>query len=324
MVKLKTLKKLGDYSKLSEDEWLKLRKNGIGGSEAGGVMGMSKYQSPFSICMSKTNRVEDKDLSENEAVWFGNWMEGHIRTDLVKDFLRDKHGIDAEVIDPECIWQSVKYPFMIVNVDGWLKIGGELCGLEIKTGSSYVLPEWGGVRGSKVPDSYYCQVQHYLAATGLEKWYIFGVIGGKRLLRVVERHDDFIADMVNRERELWATIKKNNPFDFPLVTDLQCDTDIMAEIAPYGEAEFKDHDVKDYLKCAELEKELKSKKAELKNRIMQSLHGNKLSKSEKFSVVVNEIKTSKLDGKKLKEQKPEIYSEFLKEGKQTRFTVKEC
>ena len=296
MVELKTLKKLGDYKDLSESEWLELRKLGLGGSDSGAVMGMSKYQSPFSICMSKTNRSKDKDLSDNEAVWFGKWMERHIRKDLVRDYLKEKLDIEAEIIDPVSIWHSVKNPFMIVNVDGWIKIDGELSILEIKTGSSYALPEWGGVRGSKVPDSYYCQVQHYLGATGLNKCYIFGVIGGKRLLRIVERNEDFIKDLIQRENELFEIIKKNDMLEFPLPSGLDCDTEVLAELEVFGDAEIDEHDTKDYLKCLEIEKEIKSKKAELKNKIMLSLKGNKSAKNEKFVVRINEINTTHSTG----------------------------
>ena len=42
----------------SHDEWLAIRRRYIGGSDAGAVMGMNPYSSPFAVWAEKTGAVE--------------------------------------------------------------------------------------------------------------------------------------------------------------------------------------------------------------------------------------------------------------------------
>ena len=52
----------------NREEWLKVRKcQGIGGSEAGAVLGVNKYQTNLDLWELKTGRKEAPDLSDNPA-----------------------------------------------------------------------------------------------------------------------------------------------------------------------------------------------------------------------------------------------------------------
>jgi predicted phage-related endonuclease len=42
---------------MSKDEWLDKRREGIGGSDAGAIMGMSAYSSPLTVYLQKKNLV---------------------------------------------------------------------------------------------------------------------------------------------------------------------------------------------------------------------------------------------------------------------------
>ena len=44
---------------LSRDEWLEVRKRGIGSSDAGTAVGLNPYQSPLELWMIKTGRDSD-------------------------------------------------------------------------------------------------------------------------------------------------------------------------------------------------------------------------------------------------------------------------
>ena len=52
-------------------KWLSLRNKGIGGSDAGTIMGINPYRSRLSLWMEKTGQKEPDDLTENEAVEMG-------------------------------------------------------------------------------------------------------------------------------------------------------------------------------------------------------------------------------------------------------------
>lgn len=60
----------------SHDEWLKERNKGIGASEAGAVVGVSKYSSPYGIWRKKIGL--DEPIRENWAMEQGHIFERHI------------------------------------------------------------------------------------------------------------------------------------------------------------------------------------------------------------------------------------------------------
>ena len=58
---------------LSREEWLRLRKNGLGGSDAGAVCGLNPYVSAMEVFQDKTTEeVEDVD---NESMRLGRDLE---------------------------------------------------------------------------------------------------------------------------------------------------------------------------------------------------------------------------------------------------------
>lgn len=207
---------------IDEQRWHEIRSTGIGGSDAGKVMKLSKYGSPFTLCLEKTGRLPN--FEGNEATTVGTQLEGFLRDSMLPQYLAETGVKDAEVIDPIATYRSTVDPCMIANVDGFIRHRGALKGLEIKTGSSYSLNDW---TGDEVPDAYYAQVQHYMAVTGLNEWWIFGLIGNRRVLRVVPRHDAFIFTLREQCKWLWEIIQRNDPAHFPLPTGLECEDDAM-------------------------------------------------------------------------------------------------
>ena len=52
----------------TEAEWLQVRMNGIGGSEAAAIIGKSPWCSNVELWRRKTGRATGPDISDNEAV----------------------------------------------------------------------------------------------------------------------------------------------------------------------------------------------------------------------------------------------------------------
>ena len=53
---------------LPYEDWLELRKNGIGGSDAAAVCGISRYKSPVELWMEKTDKMAPSEAGES-AYW---------------------------------------------------------------------------------------------------------------------------------------------------------------------------------------------------------------------------------------------------------------
>ena len=146
----------------NREDWLKARQNqGIGGSEAGAVLGMNKYQTNVDLWELKTGRRQAEDLSNKPAVMYGKNAEEHLRELFKLDYPEyqvDYHEFDMYVND--------KHPFIFATLDGELTAPDGSRGiLEIKTTTIQNSNQW-DEWDNKIPDSYYVQVLHQMAATG--------------------------------------------------------------------------------------------------------------------------------------------------------------
>lgn len=61
---------------MSREDWLEQRRHTIGGSDAAGIIGLSKWSSPVSVWADKTGRLPDKP--DTEAMRLGRDLEGYV------------------------------------------------------------------------------------------------------------------------------------------------------------------------------------------------------------------------------------------------------
>ena len=61
---------------MSREEWLDRRRKSIGGSDAAGIVGLSKWASPFSVWADKTGRAPEKE--DTEAMRQGRDLEDYV------------------------------------------------------------------------------------------------------------------------------------------------------------------------------------------------------------------------------------------------------
>lgn len=180
-----------EQAEKDHDLWLKVRNEGLGGSEVAAIMGYSKYTSAYSLWAEKTGQVEPEDLSENEYVYWGTKNEPNI-ADRFEEVTGKKVRRCGTLQDEE-------YPFFHANVDRL--VVGENAGLEIKTAGLTKSNEW---RDDEVPDDYYCQCQWYMGVTGAEKWYIAVLIGGNKMVwKEIARNDDTIKELREKALNFW-------------------------------------------------------------------------------------------------------------------------
>lgn len=207
-----------DYVK-DVDQWHQLRGKGIGGSDAGIVMNVSSYKTPYELWEEKTGKVK-REFITNEAIEKGNALEP-VMFNLFKTLYSSKY----EVIDTKDISLSSKqYPFLRANLDGALinKQTGQKGVLEIKSSTiqnASMLKKW---RKDDLPITYYFQVLHYLYVTGFDFAIVYAILdipwSNQQETRVVELNKaDLEADielLVKTERWFWNKIKTKTPPPF--------------------------------------------------------------------------------------------------------------
>jgi putative phage-type endonuclease len=247
------------------EEWLELRRTGIGSSDCSAVLGLGKYGSPFSVWADKTGKSRPDD--ETEAMMWGTLLEPVIRAELAR-------RLGVEIVECPTL-RSLERPWQLYNPDGLILAQNAL--VEIKNASAWLASDW--VEG-EVPDHAELQIQHGCAVTGADGAYVAGLIGGNRLRwEYVPRDDELIATINEAEQHLWDTyivpdvappidgsdataeaISARWPRRFDVIEVAEDIAAVEAEMVAYRAA-------------LDAEKAVKADKAQAVNRLTDLLHG---------------------------------------------------
>lgn len=187
-----------DITGLSNEDWLEYRKSGIGGSDAGIILGVSSYKLPRDVYFEKIGRTPD--MPEDE-----NWVTlevGKRLEDLVAEIFAKKTGF--RVWKEKRMLRHPLYPYMIADIDYMYETSsGEIGILECKTGSHYVKDKWDG---GAVPYTYEVQCRHYMAVRNVFASYAACLHGNTEndfIYQKIERDLDFEEDLVEQEGMFW-------------------------------------------------------------------------------------------------------------------------
>ena len=184
---------IADTRKMSHQDWLAMRKAGIGGSDCAPAVGLSRWKSPFQLWSEKTNRITP--TKAGEAAYWGSVMEPILRNEFAKRTNLEVHELPAFL-------RSMEHPFMLANIDGYVKNeDGSYSVLEIKTANAYAaVQDW----QNGLPIEYYCQVMHYMAVTGMSSAYVSVLLGGNTFeIQKYDRDEDMIQHIIQMEKHFW-------------------------------------------------------------------------------------------------------------------------
>lgn len=302
---------------MSRFEWLQERTKGIGGSDAGVILGLNKYKTAFELWLEKTGQVEPQEI-DSEAIYWGNQMEDVVAKEFEK-------RTDKKVRRANFMFSHPEYPFIRANVDRM--VVGESAVLECKTASAYLSKEW---EADEVPATYLVQVQHYLGVTGKEKGYIAVLIGGNRFIwKEIERDEELINMIFEAEKNFWTVNVEQGIA--PNLDGSSAAEQYLKE--KYAVAE-KDKEIvlpseyKDLIYQYEQIKQdadlIKKAKTEIENKIKAELKDAEKGIIDSFVVTWKNQTQLRVDSKALKERFPDIYKQVLKETSFRKFVIKEA
>lgn len=153
-------------------EWHETRTRGIGGSEIAAVVGLSPYESAFSLWHKKKGNIPSEQAGAHLA--WGNRLEP-----VIRDHFASLHPEFCDYIGGGT-FRHADRQWQLANPDGLLHLADGCDGhaapialLEIKTS------RFGdGFTNDEIPVHYVCQVQHYLDVLGLDLAFVAVLIGG--------------------------------------------------------------------------------------------------------------------------------------------------
>lgn len=300
---------LADTKKLSHEDWLRLRKKGIGGSDASAVCGLNPWRSPIDVYMDKTKeKIEEKD---SEAMRVGRDLEEYVADRFCEATGKKVRRLNA-------VLQHDEHDWMIGDVDR--VIVGEDALLECKTANAYMAEKWAD---GAIPEQYEIQCHHYMAVTGKKKVYIACLIMGIDFVwRVVERDEEIIQNLISIEKDFW----ENNVLAkrMPPPDGSEAAGDAIREIYAASRPQVLELSnltgkMTRYNEIVELQGMLDVEKEMIKQEIQ--LHMGEadtaLVGNRKVTWKTQKGRTS-IDSKRLKEELPEVYERYSVVGKAPR------
>lgn len=139
---------------LSQEGWLNMRKNGIGGSDASAILGVSPFTTRKELFWKKMN-VPDSAVTEKTEYSLAKDLGHVLEPVLVRLFLAKNPG--WKVYFTRAMYYHPDYPFMIADIDAIAVHDGKEYILELKTGSEYTIEKWGERFSNEIPVEYIAQ-----------------------------------------------------------------------------------------------------------------------------------------------------------------------
>lgn len=168
----------------SHEEWLRIRRTGIGGSDIAAILGLDKRRGPRRVYAEKMGFSEP----ENDYMRWGRRLEP-----VIAEGFAEETGL-ATAMPPGTL-VHVDHPWMLVNVDRYVLRDDEVAGLlECKNKSEYLSGEWDG---EEAPDGPALQAHWGQAVGGWWDAWLAGLIGGNRLrIFHLPRNEELVAELM--------------------------------------------------------------------------------------------------------------------------------
>ena len=298
---------------MTHEQWLNLRKTGIGGSDAGAVCGLNPYSSAMKVFQEKTS--SEVEVTDNESMRIGRDLEDYVA----------KHFMEAtglKVRKSNFMYRSVEHPFMLADIDR--VVVGEDAGLECKTASAYSADKWAD---GNIPLHYLMQCYHYMAVTGKRFWYLAVVILGKEFLyHKLEWNEELIQNLINIEGEFWNehVVKGVIP---PPDGSKACDEVIESYFPSARKKESIslvgfDEKLKRREEILGFISELQEEQKQIEQEVKIFMKEYEMAGSDRYQVSWKNIVSTKLDTKRMKAELPQINEDYGKVSQYRRFEVR--
>ncbi len=180
--------------KAHSEEWYEFRKNGVGGSEIGAILGLSNYKSSLEVFHEKVGLFQSPNI-ENEPMFHGTELEDYVMKlwqywgpdgDYIDNFrkgivIRKCRRVNGYITNP-------KYPWLFSSVDrlinknqpsvlDWEIAMDEEKVLECKTISGWLVRIW----ESGIPPYHLAQIQSYMTVLEVDYAELAILVDGRKL-----------------------------------------------------------------------------------------------------------------------------------------------
>lgn len=226
-------------------EWHELRRKKIGASEAGAILNLNPYSTPYNVWLSKQ---PDYVQEVNEAMQRG--------IDLESEALIAFENETGYLMSPKVII-SDQTSYLMASLDGY-EIDGK-CAVEIKCGGEKLHLQ---SIHCKIPKYYIAQMQHQMYVAELDEIFYCSYrpehLVNPLYIQIIKRDDEFIETMLKKEEDFYfdhmiPKIPPKNPKPEPK----KIDSDVWKSLTD------------EYLKLDQIEKDSSKRKEEIKELLLE-------------------------------------------------------
>ncbi|MGU7884600.1 YqaJ viral recombinase family nuclease [Burkholderia sp. AW50-3] len=197
--------KLVKTADLSRDDWLAVRRTGIGGSDAAAAVGLNPYLSALELWLDKSGRAQGMALPDptdtTSPTYWGTLLEP-----IVAAAYAAATGNRVRKVNAVLRHRSI--PWMLANIDREIVGVRDVQILECKTAGEYGARLW----RDGPPEYVQLQVQHQLAVTGKTAAHVAVLLCGQALeVHRIERDDALIGRLIDLEARFWRFVETDTP-----------------------------------------------------------------------------------------------------------------
>lgn len=314
MAKIPSRKVLAETKHLSREEWLALRRKGIGGSDAGAVLGMNPWASPYTVWADKLGKLPEKE--DNESMRIGRDLEDYVAQRFTEATGKKVGRRNQIFLHPEHDW-------MLANIDR--QVVGENAGLECKTAKAINLRRW---KGQDFPEQYYAQCVHYMAVMGYDRMYLAVLIMGAEFkIYTLERDEEEIEALISAEKDFWESYVQTG--EAPPLDGSEASSEALKAIYDGGGTEEimlfdREEMLQEFFRLKEKKKALDTEINAIENQLKEDLGDNERGTCEGFRVDWKTQSRSSFDAKRFAKDHPDMdLSDYYKVSQYRVFKVKE-
>ena len=182
-------------------QWLEIRQNGIGSSDAAAAVGLCPYKSQLELWMEKTGRrqADEQPPDQDSPMYWGTLLEPYVAAAYTQKTGRKVRRLNA-------VLQHPTFNFMLANIDREIVGCPEAQILECKTAGEFGSRLW----QDGVPEYVQIQVQHQLAVTAKAAADVAVLLCGQKLeIHRIRRDEDVIGRLIILEARFWEHVEKD-------------------------------------------------------------------------------------------------------------------
>lgn len=182
-----------------DNDWLKERQKGIGGSDISVILGINIYKTPYELWLEKTGR--SAPIVENKFMRAGKLIEPVI----VEMF---RLATDFEILEPSkenILYHHPDHSFILGTPDRFYQSKDQMGILECKNTRTVTILD-------NLPKSWFCQIQWYMGLTGIHRGYLAWLVQGYDFFcHEIEFLPNFWDYLVSEAIIFWNYVLENQP-----------------------------------------------------------------------------------------------------------------